>query len=108
MLKSRLLVVAVAGALSLGGPAVASAQSTCVPEEVDANDFIVNGELDLAAYLAAVEAANAACAQGGDGGTLPSTGSDPSALLTIAIGVSAVGAAAFGTAYLRRRSSAVG
>lgn len=91
-----------AGALAVSGGSVATAD--CVPEEVDAAAFFVDGELDLEAYLAAVAAANAACAPSG-GGALPSTGANTSALLPIALGLTALGGAAVATSTVRRRST---
>ena len=108
MQTTRWLVSAVfVGGLTLLGSGTAAAQDTCVPAEVDATDFFVDGELDLDAYLAAVEAANAACAAGeeADGGALPRTGSNTSDLIPIAVGLTVVGSAAVATSVARRRSA---
>ena len=102
-LASAMLV----GGITLFAGTIASAQDTCVPAEVDATDFFVDGELDLDAYLAAVEAANAVCSAGeeADGGALPRTGSNASDLVPIAVGLTVVGSAAVATSVVRRRSA---
>jgi LPXTG-motif cell wall-anchored protein len=82
-----------------GGASAVNAQ--CTPATVTADDFFVDGVLNVNAYLAAVQAANAACAPGG--GALPATGGDASHLLPIALGFVAVGGASLATANNRRR-----
>lgn len=82
-----------------GGASAVNAQ--CTPATVTATDFFVGGVLDVNAYLAAVQAANAACVPGG--GALPATGGDVSHLLPIALGFIAVGGASLATANNRRR-----
>ena len=106
-MKKLLTAFVIAGGLSLTGGAVASAD--CHDDAVDASDFFVDGELDISAYLAAVEAALAACAPtapgvGAPGAGLPSTGANTSALLPIALGLTAVGGAAVVSTGVRRRS----
>ncbi len=90
-----------AGSLMSIGVALAAGSSdvsaVCTPAAVSATDFIVNGEVDLNAYLAAVQSANAACSP-----NLPATGSESSSLLPIAIGLAAVGGSVAVTA--RRRA----
>ena len=67
----------------------------CVPKEVNIADFVVNGEPDLDAYLAALAAAEAAC-----GGKVPSTGSDVADLLPYGLVMVGAGGVLLG---LRRR-----
>lgn len=86
-----------AAALTFGGVSAVSAQ--CTPATVSANGFFVDGVLNINAYLAAVQAANAACSPGGN---LPATGGDSSSLLPIALGFVAVGGASLATAKKRR------
>jgi LPXTG-motif cell wall-anchored protein len=88
------------GALALAGGG-ANAAAPCVPEPVSALDFVVDGEVDLAAYLAAVAAANAACAPSGG---LPRTGANTSTLVPLAMGLTALGGAAVATTAVRRRA----
>ncbi len=96
-----------AGGLTLAGAPTVSAE--CHEGAVDAANFFVDGELDVNAYLAAVQAALEACAGPGVPGTpgLPSTGSNSSALLPIAVGLTAVGGAVAATAGVRRRSTTI-
>jgi LPXTG-motif cell wall-anchored protein len=102
-MKRLLTALVIAGGLSLTGGAVASAD--CHDDAVDATDFFVDGELDISAYLAAVEAALAACAPTAPGVGLPATGANTSALLPIALGLTAVGGAAVVSTGVRRRST---
>lgn len=97
------------GAVAVGSTPVLGASSGCVPAAVDASQFIVGGQFNLASYAAAVAAANLACSSGPGGpggGDLPATGSDSSTILQMALGVTALGAAAVGTAAVRRRRPA--
>lgn len=84
--------MAVGLSLAAGGSHV----SACTPAAVSANDFIVGGQVDLNAYLAAVQSANAVCAP-----NLPKTGSESSSLLPIALGLAAVGGSVVVTGRLR-------
>lgn len=117
--KQRVASAVLAGGLVLGagglviGGSVASAQAPCVPATVDATQFVEDGELDLNAYLAAVQAANQVCAGGAERGTganrsgaLPRTGANQSSMLPIAAGLVAVGGAALASSAVRRRSVA--
>lgn len=106
-LKTWTGAVVLAGGLALGAGTLTAGAQTCVPPTVDAADYFVNGELDVAAYAAAVAAANAVCAGTGSGGgtTLPATGSDNSTLLPVAVGLTALGGALVVSTAVRRRST---
>lgn len=88
------------GSLMAVGLSLAAGSShvsaVCTPAAVSANDFIVGGQVDLNAYLAAVQSANAACAP-----ALPKTGSESSSLLPIALGLAAVGGSVVVSGRLR-------
>ena len=103
-IKTMTASVLFASALTFAGGA-STVNAQCVPATVTADSFFVNGVLNVNAYLAAVQAANAACAPGGGGGGggLPATGGDASHLLPIALGFVAVGGAVLATANNRRR-----
>lgn len=107
-LKTWTGAVVLAGGLALGAGTLTAGAQTCVPPTVDAADYFVNGQLDVAAYAAAVAAANAVCAGTGSGGgvtTLPATGSDNSTLLPVAVGLTALGGALVVSTAVRRRST---
>ncbi len=93
--------VLVAGSFIFAG-ATSNVNAQCVPATVTADSFFVGGVLNVNAYLAAVQAANAACAPGG---ALPDTGTDALVLLPVALGLVAVGGASLATANSRRRST---
>ncbi len=100
-IKTATASVLFLGALTFAGGA-SNVSAQCVPAKVTADSFFVGGVLNVNAYLAAVQAANAACAPGG---TLPDTGTDASVLLPVALGLVAVGGASLATANSRRRST---
>lgn len=94
--KAQLGLLALTTSLISFGPFVsAGVAAECVPKEVDISEFIVDGEPDLEAYLAAVAAANAVC-----GANVPSTGSDVTDMLPFGVALIGAGGLAFG---LRRR-----
>jgi LPXTG-motif cell wall-anchored protein len=104
------LATALVGGVSFGmATNVSAAAEECVPEEVDASEYFVDGELDLEAYLAAVAAAAAECeetAAPGGGNFLPATGSESSNLLPFGVTLVGVGAAAVIVGRQRRQRSA--